>query len=117
MKVLTIEEQISVLKSVREKLRKSENISGVFLCCLIRTELRLRYRFYEYFIEENMPSFNRGNAINLCRKHKISIPNDTTVWWNYDSGTSNIQDSLPTMKKARDKFLGVLIKDLSKQLK
>lgn len=116
MKKLTIEEQINVLKSVRGKLRNAETIGSIFLCCLIRAELRRNYGGYVYFVEEYIPSFTKENAIRLCREHKISSPNDVIVWWNYDSGTSNNEDALPRMKKARDKYLGVLIKELSKQL-
>lgn len=115
---LSKEVKIKILKNVRNIVRNGENYTEFFLCNNIKNELF----YYNIKKDKNnfstvsnndicfyIPEFTRENAIKLCEKHKISKPNNVVVWWEYDEESSSFTEK---MRKARDKFLGVLIKEI-----
>lgn len=114
---LSKEEKIKVLKNVRKLVKNGESYIEFFLCINIKNELfPYREKDKGFFssvdtddIRFYIPEFTRENAIKLCEKHKISKPNDTGVWWVYDPKSKDFTEK---MRKARDKFLGVLIKEI-----
>lgn len=108
---LSKEIKIQILKKVRENVRNAGNYTEFFLCNNITNELSknkfLRVNIID--IPFYIPEFNRNNAIKLCEKHKISKPNNFGSWWVYDPKSNSFTEK---MRKARDKFLGVLIKEI-----
>lgn len=110
MKRLPIEKQIELLKLTIKDINVDYVNNGI--CCYISFfAYRLKYidKLFSHDnfdkIQKLVPSFNKTNALRLCKKYNFEKPDNKCAWWwnKYN-------------KKVRIDFLNALITELKLKL-